>query len=86
MKIGRSSKIELKDKCENPQDIKNFDTMVSLMFNDKKLKPVDIPSDVFGEGFRYGYDNLIKGSVRQLYHILHMVRELLPFFFFFLST
>ena len=90
MKIERSSKIELKGKCENPQDIKNFDTMVSLMFNDQKVKPVDIPSDVFGEGFRnsherrYGYDNLIKGSVRQLYHILHMVRELLPFFFFFI--
>ena len=52
MKIGRSSKIELKGECENPQDIKNFDTMVSLMFNDQKVKPVDIPSDVFGEGFR----------------------------------
>ena len=26
--------------------------MVSLMFNDQKVKPVDIPSDVFGEGFR----------------------------------
>ena len=48
----RSTKIELKSKCENPQDIKNFDTMVSLMFNDKKVKPVDIPSYVFGEGFR----------------------------------
>ena len=52
MKIGRISKIELKGKCENPQDIKNFDTMVSLMFNDQKVKPVDIPSNVFGEGFR----------------------------------
>ena len=52
MKIGRSSKIELKGKCENPQDIKNFDTMVSLMFNDQKVKPEDIPSDVFGERFR----------------------------------
>ena len=52
MKIERSTKIELKSKCENPQDIKNFDTMVSLMFNDQKVKPVDIPSDVFGEGFR----------------------------------
>ena len=26
--------------------------MVSLMFNDQKEEPVDIPSDVFGEGFR----------------------------------
>ena len=50
MKIERRTKIELKSK--NPQDIKNFDTMVSLMFNDQKVKPVDIPSDVFGEGFR----------------------------------
>ena len=52
MKIERRTKIELKSKCENPQDIKNFDTMVSLMFNDQKVKPVDIPSDVFEEGFR----------------------------------
>ena len=52
MKIESSTKIELKRKCENPQDIKNFDTMVSLMFNDQKVKPVDIPSDFFGEGFR----------------------------------
>ena len=50
--MERSTKIELKSKCENRQDIKNFDTMVSLKFNDKKVKPVDIPSDVFGEGFR----------------------------------
>ena len=52
MKTERSTKIVLKRKCENPQDIKNFDTMVSLMFNDQKVKPVDIPSNVFGEGFR----------------------------------
>ena len=52
MKIERSTKIELKRKYENPQDIKNFDTMVSLMFNDQKVKPVDIPSDVLGKGFR----------------------------------
>ena len=62
--------------------------MVGLMFNDQIVKLGDIPSDVFGEGFRnsherrYEYDNLVKGSVRQLYHILHMVRELLSLFFF----
>ena len=47
-----STKIGLKSKCENPQDIKKFDTMVSLMFNYQKVKPIDILSDVFGEGFR----------------------------------
>ena len=52
MKTERSTKIVLKRQCENPQDIKNFDTLVSLMFNDQKVKPVDIPSNVFGEGFR----------------------------------
>ena len=51
MKIERSAKIKLKGKCENPQDIKNFDTMVGLMFNDKKVKPVDIQRDIFGESF-----------------------------------
>ena len=51
MKIERSAEIELKGKYENPQHIKNFDTMVGLMFNDKKVKLVDIQSDIFGEGF-----------------------------------
>ena len=45
-------KNEIKSKCENPQDIKNFDTMVGLMFNYQKVNPLDIPSDVFGEDFR----------------------------------
>ena len=52
MKTERSTIIELKSKCENPQDIKNFDTVVSLMFNNQKVKPVDISSNVFREGFR----------------------------------
>ena len=52
LKKERNAGIELKGKCQNPQDIKNFDTLVGLMLNDQKVKSLDIPIDVFGEGFK----------------------------------
>ena len=52
MKTERNAKTKLKGKCENPQDIKNFDTLVGLMLVENQVKSVDILIDVFGEGFR----------------------------------
>ena len=52
MKKEWNAKIKLKEKCENPQDIKNFDTLIGLMLVENQVKSVDIPIDVFGEGFR----------------------------------
>ena len=52
MKKERNAETKLKGKCENPHDIKNFDTLVGLMLVENQVKSVDIPIDVFGEGFR----------------------------------
>ena len=52
MKKERNAETKLKDKCENLQDIKNFDKLVGLMLVENQVKSVDIPIDVFGEGFR----------------------------------
>ena len=52
MKKQRIKQIEVKGKCENPQDIKNFDTLVGLMLKEQKVKSIDIPIDIFGESFR----------------------------------
>ena len=37
---------------ENPQDIKNFDSLVGLMLNEGKAQGVEVPNDVFGESFK----------------------------------
>ena len=39
-------------KGENPQDIKNFDSLINLMLKNGNVQSIDVPKGVFGESFK----------------------------------